>query len=62
MIAFLRNIVGFSIGVLIGRGFSNKDPIGIAVSIMAGIAFIVMLIDELRTNYELRKKFRTRKW
>lgn len=29
MIAFLRNVVGFSIGVLIGRGFSNKDPRGI---------------------------------
>lgn len=25
MIAFLRNVIGFSIGVLIGRGFSNKD-------------------------------------
>ena len=44
MIAFLRNIVGFSIGVLIGRGFSNKDPIGIAVSIMAGIAFIAFIV------------------
>ena len=43
-IAFLRNVVGFSIGVLIGRGFSNKDPIGIAVSIMAGIAFIAFIV------------------
>lgn len=43
IIAFLR-IAGFSIGVLIGRGFSNKDPIGIAVSIMAGIAFIAFIV------------------
>ena len=42
--AFLRNVIGFSIGVLIGRGFSNKDPIGIAVSIMAGIASIAFVI------------------
>ena len=38
------NVVGFSIGVLIGRGFSNKDPIGITVSIMAGIAFIAFIV------------------
>lgn len=44
MIAFLRNVIGFSIGVLIGRGVSNKDPIGIAVSIMAGIAFITFIV------------------
>lgn len=44
MITFLRNVIGFSIGVLIGRGFSNKDPIGIAVSIMVGIAFIAFVI------------------
>ena len=44
MIVFLRNVVGFSIEVLIGRGFSNKDPIGIAVSIMAGIAFIAFIV------------------
>lgn len=44
MIAFLRNVVGFSIGVLIGRGVSNKDPIGIAVSIMAGVAFIAFIV------------------
>lgn len=44
MIAFLRNVIGFSIRVLIGRGFSNKDPIGIAVSIMAGIAFIAFIV------------------
>lgn len=44
MIAFLRNVIGFSIGVLIWRGFSNKDPIGIAVSIMAGIAFIAFIV------------------
>lgn len=44
IIAFLRNVVGFSIGVLIGRGFSNKDQIGIAVCIMAGIAFIVFIV------------------
>lgn len=44
IIAFLRNVVGFSVGVLIGRWFSNKDPIGIAVSIMAGIAFIAFII------------------
>lgn len=44
IIAFLRNVVGFSVGVLIGRRFSNKDPIGIAVSIMAGIAFIAFIV------------------
>ena len=44
MIAFLRNVVGFSIGVLIGRGVSNKGPIGIAVSIMAGVAFIAFIV------------------
>lgn len=43
MIAFLRNVIGFNIGVLIGRGFSNKDPIGIVTSIMAGIAFIAFI-------------------
>ena len=44
MIDFLRNVIGFRIGVLIGRGFSNKDPIGIAVSIMAGIAFTAFIV------------------
>ena len=44
IIAFLGNVVGFSIGVLIGRGLSNKDPIGIAVYIMAGIAFIAFIV------------------
>lgn len=37
------------------------ELIGCILLSIIGIEFIVMLIDELRTNYELRKKFRTRK-
>ena len=37
------------------------EIVGCILLSIIGIAFIVMLIDELRTNYELRKKFRTRK-
>ena len=37
------------------------EIVGCILLSIIGITFIVMLIDELRTNYELRKKFRTRK-
>lgn len=37
------------------------ELIGCILLIIIGIFSIYMIIDELRTNYELRKKFRTRK-
>lgn len=37
------------------------ELIGCILLIINGIFFICMIIDELRTNYELRKKFKTRK-
>lgn len=37
------------------------EIIGCILLIAIGIFSIYMIIDELRTNYELRKKFRTRK-
>lgn len=37
------------------------EIVGCVLLSIIGIAFIVMLIDELRTNYELRKNFRIRK-
>ncbi len=37
------------------------ELIGCILLIIIGVAFICMVIDELRTNYELRKKSKTRK-
>lgn len=37
------------------------EIIGYILLIIIGVFSIYMIIDELRTNYELRKKFRTRK-
>ena len=36
------------------------ELIGCILLIIIGISFICMIIDELRTNYKLRKKFKTR--
>lgn len=43
MIILTRNVVAFCIGVLIGRGFTNKDLLGIITSVIAGVAFVVFV-------------------
>lgn len=37
------------------------EIVGCIFLIIISISFICMIVDELRTNYELRKKSRTRK-
>lgn len=37
------------------------ERIGCILLIIIGISFICMIIDELRTNYELRKRFKAKK-
>ena len=38
------------------------ELIGCILIVIIGIFSIYMIIDELRANYELRKKSKTRKW
>ena len=37
------------------------EIIGCIFIVIIGISFICMIIDELRTNYELRKRFKAKK-
>lgn len=43
MISLTRNIVAFCIGILIGRGFTNKDLLGIIASVVAGVAYVAFI-------------------
>ena len=37
------------------------EIIGCILLIIIGISFMCMIVDELRTNYELRKRFKAKK-
>lgn len=43
MIILIRNIVAFCIGILIGRGFTNKGLVGIIASVVAGVAYVAFI-------------------